>query len=176
MQDVNLLDKVLCVECSKPIPPQKRKDAIYCSPRCGDRFRVRRWENNNPETVKTRRAKNNSNIPKRIHSRVKSRAKRLGIPFTITVDDIVVPSICPVLGIEISVKHGRKGMHPNSPSLDRIDPYKGYVPGNVRVISGRANLLKSDATPEELEAVLADLRKLYEKLSHSRTVAEADCS
>ena len=44
------------------------------------------------------------------------------------------------------------------PSLDRIDGAKGYVKGNVRVISHRANMLKNDATIEELELVLKDLR------------------
>ena len=47
----------------------------------------------------------------------------------------------------------------NSPNLDRIFPKKGYVPGNVRVISQRANRIKSDATVEEMRAVLRDMQK-----------------
>lgn len=38
-------------------------------------------------------------------------------------------------------------------SLDRIVPSLGYVPGNVAVISHRANRIKSDATADELRAV-----------------------
>lgn len=75
--------------------------------------------------------------------------------------DIMIPEICPVLGIPIICgTRGRKGGTPNSPSIDRIEPFKGYTRGNVRIISNRANTLKNDATIEELDAVLADLRNI----------------
>jgi hypothetical protein len=41
----------------------------------------------------------------------------------------------------------------SSPSLDRIDNSKGYVKGNVAVISFRANTLKNNATADELRAI-----------------------
>lgn len=50
----------------------------------------------------------------------------------------------------------------NSPSLDKINPIKGYVKGNVRVISQRANWLKNDATYEEMETIFNDFRQLRE--------------
>jgi hypothetical protein len=50
---------------------------------------------------------------------------------------------------------GRYRHDPAGASLDRIDREKGYVPGNVRVVSLRANLLRKDSTYEELRA-LAD--------------------
>lgn len=87
----------------------------------------------------------------------KQRATRKNIPFSITVSDIVLPDRCPVLGIPIRV--GRDKCSPGSPSLDRIKPKLGYVPGNIAVISYRANTLKSDGTLEEIEAVAAYLRK-----------------
>lgn len=87
----------------------------------------------------------------------RSRAKKRGLPFDITYEDVVVPEFCPILGIPLKEK-GRPGWSDNSPSLDRIIPEKGYVKGNVRVISNRANRIKIDATIEELELVLADLR------------------
>lgn len=80
----------------------------------------------------------------------RKRALERGLPFDITPQDLDVPSHCPVLGIEIG-----SGQRDNQPSLDRIIPSRGYVRGNVRVISFRANRIKSDATAEELRAILA---------------------
>ncbi len=98
-------------------------------------------------------------------SRCKYRARQRGIPFDLTKDDIVIPKTCPVLGIELRQllieDEPQKGYHPNAPSLDRIIPELGYVKGNVRVISARANLLKNDATISELELVLKDLKRLH---------------
>ena len=87
----------------------------------------------------------------------KSRAKKRGFEFSITEKDILpLPKVCPVLGIPLNWKYGGKGGRPNddSPSLDRIDSTRGYVPGNVKIISVRANRIKSDATAEELGKVL----------------------
>ena len=77
----------------------------------------------------------------------KSRATEKGREFNIELSDIVIPDFCPVLGVPM-----------DRPSLDRIDSSKGYVKGNVRVISHRANMLKNNATIEELELVLKDLK------------------
>jgi len=77
----------------------------------------------------------------------RKRAKLFGIPLEIGLSDIVIPERCPVLGIAL-VRGDRPT--PASPSLDRIDPRRGYVPGNVQVISTRANRMKSDASLAEL--------------------------
>jgi hypothetical protein len=89
----------------------------------------------------------------------KMRAKRKNIPFSIDVEDIAIPETCPVLGISLSRAGGKPGHR--SPSLDRIVPEVGYVRGNVRVISHRANTLKLNATVSELEAILTDLRRVH---------------
>jgi hypothetical protein len=85
--------------------------------------------------------------------RARLRAATKGFEFNIDEGDVVIPKVCPVLGLELTVGRGAPG--PCSPSLDRMDNSLGYVKGNVRVISNRANSLKSDATIEELRAVLA---------------------
>jgi hypothetical protein len=84
-------------------------------------------------------------------SHAKYRAKKAGIPFAITVDDIPVPARCPVLNIPLIA--GEKPT-PNSPSIDRTDNSKGYVPGNVRVISRAANLLKGECTVLDIVRLL----------------------
>jgi hypothetical protein len=86
--------------------------------------------------------------------RTRERAKRSGIEFNLTIDDVKVPTVCPVLGILIARSSlPRRGGTDNSPSVDRIDSSKGYVKGNVHVISNRANRIKNNATPQELSRV-----------------------
>lgn len=80
------------------------------------------------------------------------------MPFAITIDDIEVPLRCPALGIELRVAD-RAYHDACSPSLDRVIPALGYVPGNVQVISFRANEIKNSATAEELEMIAAYVRK-----------------
>lgn len=92
----------------------------------------------------------------------KARAGKAGLPFTITIDDLTIPSHCPILGIPIFPVKGRGGGD-NSPSLDRIRNELGYVRGNVIVISNRANRLKSDATIKELR----DIASFYATLGRS---------
>jgi hypothetical protein len=76
------------------------------------------------------------------------RARKDGVPFEITQEDIIIPKVCPVLGIALSISERR--MTDNSPSLDRFKPELGYVKGNVNVISTRANRIKNDATYNEI--------------------------
>lgn len=82
----------------------------------------------------------------------RSRAKRAGIPFTIKVTDIHVPVFCPILGLPL--ERGKDSVLENSPSLDRLKATDGYVPGNISVISHRANRMKSDASLTELKAIV----------------------
>ncbi len=98
----------------------------------------------NSERVKS------SSAESKMLSRAKQRAKEKGHEFNLELSDIVIPSHCPVLGIELICHKGRPGGNPESPALDRIDNTKGYVKGNVMVVSHRANMMKVDASPEEL--------------------------
>lgn len=78
------------------------------------------------------------------------RAQKRGLPFDLERYDIKIPNFCPALGIPLFRSVGLKAQGPNSPTLDRITPELGYVRGNVRVISSRANQIKSDASTAEL--------------------------
>lgn len=97
-------------------------------------------------------------IEYRMWQQAQYRARDQGLPFTIEVSDIKVPDVCPILGIPLlSTEKG--GTHLTAPSLDRLSPEKGYTKENTRVISNRANRLKSDHTVETLEATLRYLRE-----------------
>ena len=90
-------------------------------------------------------------------NKARCRAKRLGRPFSISVSDIQIPKVCPILGIPLF--WGDEQKSDNSPSLDCLIPSLGYVPGNVAVISMRANRLKGDGSWSELEKIANWVRK-----------------
>lgn len=108
--------------------------------------RTRDWHRNNPKRSYLLAAK--------------KRAKSAGVPFNLTEEDITFPNECPILGIPIPllVTDGPRKRTDNTPSLDRIIPELGYVKGNIRIISWRANRLKNDATLEELEKIVMYLK------------------
>lgn len=81
-------------------------------------------------------------------SGAKVRATKRGLPFDLTIDDIVIPERCPILDIPLIPGHGAP--QPSSPSLDRINGPLGYVRGNVRVISHKSNACKNSLDDDEL--------------------------
>jgi len=82
----------------------------------------------------------------------KTRAKKKGLPFNLDLSDIFIPEFCPVLThIRLNNSNSRLGF--DSPTVDRLIPQLGYVKGNVRVISWRANNIKTDASWQELMSV-----------------------
>jgi len=88
----------------------------------------------------------------------KRSAARKNLPFDIEISDIKIPETCPVLGIPIDKPKEGLGRGGNKPSIDRVDNSKGYIKGNVVVVSWRANRLKCDASIEELEAIVAYMK------------------
>lgn len=97
------------------------------------------------------------NLQHYIWSRARQRAVQNGWEFTIDESDVVIPEKCPLL--EVPLEHGIKGDYEYSPSLDRIDSRKGYVKGNVWVISKKANSMKNSATPAELDLFCKNIQK-----------------
>lgn len=90
----------------------------------------------------------------------RDRTRMFGLEFSLTAADFEdVPTHCPVLGLELVYPGAGKGRSDNSASLDRLDSSKGYVKGNVAIISWRANRLKSDATLAELQALVQFMEK-----------------
>jgi len=91
----------------------------------------------------------------------KRRAKLANLEFSITRHDFFLPKLCPLLGIKLVV--GNRKVTEQSPTLDRIDNTKGYIPGNVWIISYKANTIKSNASLKELELLVRNLRKAQRK-------------
>lgn len=88
-------------------------------------------------------------------AKAKNRAKERGLDFNIDVEYLgsIWTGVCPVLDIPIEIAKGNRKSNYDSASLDRIFPDKGYVKGNVAWISMRANLIKQNATSEEVRKV-----------------------
>lgn len=118
-----------------------------------------KWRKENGNKQKLNRARKDwakKNTVKSLLQSCRKSAKKRGLEYNLKPGDIVIPERCPILGIPLlrgSVNS------PNNPSIDRVDPSVGYVKSNVRVISYRANRLKSDASIEELKALVAYVEK-----------------
>lgn len=106
----------------------------------------------------TRESRRNRHVMYDALVQAKYRAEDKGLPFNLELTDVPVPRFCAVLGLRLERNVTGRGPAPNSPSIDRIKPELGYVKGNVRVISHRANTLRSNSTIEELELILLDER------------------
>ena len=108
----------------------------------------------NKDQVLTKRRNDRAKDPRQcLLNSARARAKKLGVLCTITKDDIRVPAKCPVFGIPLAVKSGSLGAGHNSPTIDRLDPKKGYIPSNIAVISMLANRMKGNATSAELRRI-----------------------
>lgn len=116
-----------------------------------------RWAQKNPKKVWANYACKDA----------KKRAVKKNLPHNITIAYIVsiMTDTCPIYGTEFKWM-GNGGILPTSPSLDRIDPAKGYVEGNVVIISSKANNIKSAYKSADLYKV-ADW--LYEIEKHANS-------
>lgn len=140
-----------CIECAR-IEEKKYHDSLSdeCKQKILDR-KKKRYHSLSPEqkrinldNQKDYYIKHNEKI---LFKNARYRAKIENLEFNIELKDIIIPEICPILGI-LLVRNSNK-IGDNSPTLDKIGPTKGYVKGNIGVISNKANKLKSDGTAEE---------------------------
>jgi len=88
-------------------------------------------------------------LEKQLFYRLKANAKQNKVKFSLSVEDIVLPDVCPVYKVPFIYKHSLWTY-----SFDRVDNSKGYIKGNVRVISRKANRQKSDMSIEDLERII----------------------
>lgn len=156
---------VECTTCKQEKPEtefykdRKKASGRFAECKKCNRERNRGWWSENYHHVKRKYHKNckryrGKDKRAQLVRQAKWRAAQRGLEFSITKEDVVWNEVCPVFGLALNYDgQGRKTPSPNAASLDRIDNSKGYVPGNVIVISHRANAIKRDATLEELKAI-----------------------
>ena len=109
------------------------------------------YENNREEQKRKARQRRQDEPVKHLLIAIKSRSRVAGVPFEIDESHLPLPTHCPILGIPLVV--GGK-LRDDSPSVDKIIPSLGYVPGNVAIISMKANRMKSDSSVEDLRKII----------------------
>lgn len=138
---------------------------VYCMPYKNKEKRLeaaREHRRGNPKQYAIKQAAYyDNNLDMYLLLVAKTRAKRTGVSFSLSREDVKVPTHCPVFGTLLA--RGTRGFHESSPSLDRVKPELGYVKGNVVVVSFKANRMKQNATVDELEKLASFYRKLEEE-------------
>lgn len=157
----------LCVDCNtekdeSEFNPARTKDGLQrCCKKCSV-IRTRKYQDKKRDACK---------VSVLVQS-AKYRAKKNGVKFSITEADIEQPKRCPIFGMILI--YGVTGLgyseRENAASLDRIYPDKGYVPGNVVVISYKANRAKSMLTPKELKKMADFYMSLDKYATNSNNV------
>ena len=136
---------------------QKNKEAVYA--------KTKTWKDKNPEAIKKHRALWYSIPENRIKhtlTQAKRRALKNNVLFDITFEDLLpLPERCPVFNMPLNYSGtgDKRGFVDNSPSIDRLIPSLGYTKGNVKIVSWRANRIKSDASVHELSKVLNYIKR-----------------
>lgn len=119
----------------------------------------RRWSEDNADHLKAKEAERR--LTKRamcLVATARTRAKKKGLAFDL---DQFIPELqtridigkCEVTGVLFDLSPGRKF---NSPSLDRIDPSKGYTYENTRIVLNLVNAALGDWGEAVLRDVMTD--------------------
>ena len=121
----------------------------------------RRWYSRNKKSVIKHMNKYLEDNPeKRLLKSAKWNAKNQGLECLISEEDIIIPRRCPLLDIKLTNKRGRGHIMTN-PSIDRIDPSKGYIQDNIWVISRMANHMKQNASLKQLKIFSKNILKHF---------------
>ena len=108
---------------------------------------------------------------------IRNNCKKTGILFELEPEDLIaaIPPdrCCPVLGIPLRFDRVNRLNGNAVASVDRVIPAREYVPGNIQIISWRANDLKKNLTdPDELQKVVDFMRKTNAPVSLHQWPAE----
>lgn len=118
------------------------------------------WVKNNHEKVILMKKERRKDIKYSLLESAKTRSLKKNITFDISINDIIVPEYCPALNIKLIKSTNR--LSSNSPSIDRINPNKGYTKDNIQILSFKANAMKNNASKEELLNFAKWILKYYE--------------
>lgn len=145
-----------------PLSDEKRKErmeyALLClRPSMADRIKTEASTDIQKKSKERRKGKDRTekDFVVRILQMAKIRAKAQNVPFELKVEDLTIPSVCPVFNTPLI---WTDNITDDTPSLDRLIPNRGYVKDNVEFISYKANRIKSNANLAEIEAVALWLR------------------
>ena len=148
----------VCSRCGKSLPATCEffgENRGYLKHICRECLRpeglkaTKRWQKNHPQRAKITDAIANA----------RWRARNGGWEFdelAVRSSLVDLPRNCACCNIEM----GSEKVNGKSrwPSVDRVDPKKGYIRGNIKIICYRCNVLKSDGQIEEFEAIARYMR------------------
>jgi hypothetical protein len=127
-----------------------------------NRMRVKAWQQANPEkrNIQSRRhyEGRRNDLERWIAVGLRSKrayCKKHDLPCTITPADVVSlfnqqNGLCALTGRELLF--GSKGTQRDSLSIDRIESGRGYILGNIRLVTYQANMARGQFSDEELLA------------------------
>lgn len=121
-------------------------------------YKKTKYQANPGESLAKQKQWKIDNQDKYLIQSARTRAKKYGVVFDISVNDIAIPEFCPYLGVKLE-----PFSEWSSPSLDKIDPKIGYVKGNVQVISHLANTMKNSASIEQLIIFAENVLRLHKE-------------
>lgn len=154
-----------CSKCHEEFP---LKESFYFSKRDGLYYRhcklCHASLSNGTERKTSKKPSKHKGIKARILRNSRCNARKNGVEHNIKVADISLPVICKYLGIRIdyrSVSERGNLRSWRAPSIDRIDPTKGYIPGNVQIISDLANRMKQNATIPQMLAFAQGVLRVH---------------
>lgn len=141
--------------------PHKDLEARRKYNRDRNRVYMRERRQADPEAARIREADYRERRPAiRLLQSTRQSAKLKELEHNITEADLVLTEFCPYLGIKIDYTAGN-GKTMRKPSVDRIDPSKGYIKGNVEVVSSLANTMKNKANKEQLQNFALEILKRW---------------
>lgn len=149
-----------CNKCGSLKDKTEYHNGAICK-ECYNKKRRERYANGDSVRILSKKNQRRKNNPASELIRcAKRRAKVNNIVFDLKQEDVIIPEVCPMLGLKLFTGNGV--LSDNSPTLDRINPDLGYTKENIQVISYRANRIKNDATIEELEKIVEYLKKVVD--------------